>query len=202
MSVYTVKNKKELLKKIGQLEAGDCIQISRFDEVAGGVREMLSLLQKITAREADFVSLQEGIDTRGEQKPGILALCRALYELERSEVREKQRDGIERAKEEGKYKGRKPIPVDDELFESVIESWQSGKITARQAMAQLKLKPNTFYRRIKERAEKEIKGYKEAEQEFRSEIREAARQSRRDLDAMKKQVKAEAKELKKQTPET
>ena len=202
MSVYTVKNKKELLKKIGQLEAGDCIQISRFDEVAGGVREMLSLLQKITAREADFVSLPEGIDTRGEQKPGILALCRALYELERSEVREKQRDGIERAKEEGKYKGRKPIPVDDELFESVIESWQSGKITARQAMAQLKLKPNTFYRRIKERAEKEIKGYKEAEQEFRSEIREAARQSRRDLDAMKKQVKAEAKELKKQTPET
>ena len=202
VSIYTVKNKKELLKKMEQLEAGDCIQISRISEVAGNVREMLSLLQKITARGADFVSPEEEIDTRGEQKPGILALCKALSELERSEVREKQRDGIERAKEEGKYKGRKPIAVDDELFESVMESWQSGNITARQAMAQLDLKPNTFYRRIKERTEKEIKGYKEAEQEFRSEIKEAARRSRRDLDAMKKQVKAEAKELKKQAPET
>ena len=41
-----------------------------------------------------------------------------------------------------------------------------------------------------------MKDYKKVEHEIRDEIKEAARQSRRDLDALKKQVRAEAKEVK------
>ena len=54
-------------------------------------------------------------------------------------------------KEDGKAKGRKPIEVDEERFDSILERWKNGEITARQAMAELDLKPNTFYRRVKER---------------------------------------------------
>ena len=100
------------------------------------------------------------------------------------------REGVERAKEEGRYKGRKPIAVDEGLFDSVVSLWQSGQITARDAMARLDLKPNTFYRRIKEREEQKMKDYKKVEHEIRDEIKEAAKQSRRDLDELKKQVDA------------
>ena len=52
-----------------------------------------------------------------------------------------------------KGKGRKPIALDDDLFDCVVRRWQSGEITARAAMQELDLKPNTFYRRVKERYE-------------------------------------------------
>lgn len=57
-------------------------------------------------------------------------------------------DVIEIAKAEGKYKGRKPIAVPN--FPTVYEQWKNGELTARQCMRQLNLKPNTFYRRVKE----------------------------------------------------
>ena len=51
-------------------------------------------------------------------------------------------------------KGRKPISVDFSLFGEVVDKWNKGEITAREAMKQLNLKPNTFYRRIKQFNEK------------------------------------------------
>ena len=50
---------------------------------------------------------------------------------------------------DGKYKGRAPIAVDEEKFRKVCARWREGKISAVQAMAELELKPNTFYRKVK-----------------------------------------------------
>lgn len=78
----------------------------------------------------------------------MLTVFGALAELERESILERQREGIEIAKAEGKYKGRKPIPVDTAKFRAVCASWRSGEITARMAMKEVGLKPNTFYRRV------------------------------------------------------
>lgn len=87
-----------------------------------------------------------------------------------------------------KGKGRKPIALDDDLFDRVVRRWQSGEITARAAMQELDLKPNTFYRRVKER-------YEDMD-ELRKEIKKAAKEEKRELKELKKQVKAEAREVK------
>ena len=88
-----------------------------------------------------------------------------------------------------KGKGRKPIALDDDLFDRVVRRWQSGEITARAAMQELDLKPNTFYRRVKER-------YEDMD-ELRKELKKAAKEERQELKDLKKQVKAEAREAKK-----
>ncbi len=201
MSDYFCRNRKELAETVKSLAEGDCVQVESFSHVADSATELLSALVNIAGRGADFVCLCEGVDTRGEQGPFFFSVCQALYGLDRRSELEKRQAAIERAKEEGRYKGRKPIPVDENIFEAVVSSWESGAITARQAMAQLDLKPNTFYRRIKEREELKMKDYKKVQHEIRSEIKEAARQSRRDLDELKQQVKAEAKEIKKAADE-
>lgn len=54
------------------------------------------------------------------------------------------------AKQNGAYKGRKAIEVDHDKFASVYKAWKADELTARQAMEMLNLKPNTFYRRVKE----------------------------------------------------
>ena len=72
----------------------------------------------------------------------------AQQELEKRAKR--QAEGIAVAKSKGIYKGRKPIQLDNEQFVSVYTRWKSNKITARQAMSELNIKSNTFYRRVRE----------------------------------------------------
>ena len=150
MRTVYVSDKKSLLKETEQLQPGDCVQINSFADIAGSAKEMVALLQKILTREADFVSLQEDIDTRGEQKAGVLALCQALYALDRSELRKKQQHGIEQAREDGKYKGRKPIEIDWTKFGQLYGEWKSKNITGRDFMRRMGLSANTFYRRVRE----------------------------------------------------
>jgi DNA invertase Pin-like site-specific DNA recombinase len=65
-------------------------------------------------------------------------------------ILERQREGIEIAKAEGKYKGRKPVAIDEAKFRATCARWRAGEITATAAMQEMGLKPNTFYRRVKE----------------------------------------------------
>ena len=73
-----------------------------------------------------------------------------MAELERESILERQREGIAIAKEKGLYKGKPKKEIDVERFRAVVGEWREGKITAVEAMARVNLKPNTFYRRVKE----------------------------------------------------
>ena len=80
----------------------------------------------------------------------MLTVFGALAELERENILERQREGIEIAKLQGKYRGRKPLEVDEKKFRSVCRKWRAKEMTATAAMKEMGLKPNTFYRRVKE----------------------------------------------------
>ena len=80
----------------------------------------------------------------------MLTVFAALSQLERDQLKQRQREGIEIAKAEGKYKGRKPVAVDEAKFQAVCARWRAGEITATAAMQEVGLKANTFYRRVKE----------------------------------------------------
>lgn len=196
MTLWSVKDREGFLAALKAAQAGDCIQTESLETAAKSARELLCALNDLSRRRVDFVCLPAGLDTREPAGSAILAFCRSLLDLEKDERREKQQQGIQRAREEGKYRGRKPIAVDETLFDSVVALWREGKITAREAMKRLELKPNTFYRRIKEQEEQKMKDYKKMEKDIRAELKEAAKQSRQDLSELKKQVRAEAESVK------
>ena len=60
------------------------------------------------------------------------------------------REGIEIAKAQGKYTGRKPIEIDWEKFGKLYTDWKSKSITGRDFMRRMNLSVNTFYRRLHE----------------------------------------------------
>ena len=199
MQEILCENRKDFQTALESLRPGDWIRVENLTCAGETVSQLLSALRALHERGGDLVSLKEKIDTRNGQGEAFFALCGALLALDGTGKR--RRDGIEKARAEGRYKGRKPIAVDDALFDAVAARWKGGEISARQAMAELGLKPNTFYRRIKEQEEKKMKDYKKAEHEIRAEIKEAVRQSRQDLGDLKKQVREEARELKKAAAE-
>lgn len=53
-------------------------------------------------------------------------------------------------KAQGKYTGRKPIPIDWERFGKLYGEWKAKNITGRDFMQKMELSANTFYRRVRE----------------------------------------------------
>ena len=106
--------------------------------------------EQLTASKVEFISLKESIDTTTPQGRFMLTVFGAMAELERESILQRQREGIAIAKEEGKYKGRKPIEIDEASFKAICTSWRAGEITGVEAANRAGLKKNTFYRRVKE----------------------------------------------------
>ena len=120
--------------------------ISRYSRFARNTRDLLDLVERLTEKHVEFVSRKEAIDTTTPTGKFMLTVFAAVAELEREYILQRQREGIAIAKEQGKYTGRKPMPLPDN-FERVVARWRAGEITAAEAMRQTGLKTNTFYRR-------------------------------------------------------
>ena len=99
---------------------------------------------------AVIVTLKENIDTSTPTGKFMLTVFSAMYELERDNIRDRQREGIAIRKAKGLYKGKPQMQIDKNEFQKITERWRAGEITAVSAMKKLNLKPNTFYRRVKE----------------------------------------------------
>ena len=132
------------------VRAGDTVVVESISRIARNTRDLLSIVSELTEKGVEFVSLKENIDTTTPQGRFMLTVFGALAGLERENILERQREGIEIAKSEGKYKGRKPIDYDESQMKALCKKWRAGEITATAAMKALGLKPNTFYRRVKE----------------------------------------------------
>lgn len=141
----------------GQLREGDLLVILSIDRLGRNYDQIISEWRDIINLGCDIVVLDMPLlDTRnndgGLTKRFIsdlfLQILSYVSEQERINIRSRQRQGIEIAKAQGKYKGRKPISVEN--FPMIYEQWKNGELTARQAMRTLEIKPNTFYRRVKE----------------------------------------------------
>ena len=79
---------------------------------------MLSTVATLTEHGVNLVSDKENFDTSTPQGKFVLTVFAALSEFERESILERQQEGIEIAKAEGKYKGRKPIPANEKFFHS------------------------------------------------------------------------------------
>lgn len=127
---------------------GDIVVVESISRFARNTRDLLELIDQLTNKGVQFVSVKEQIDTSTPIGKFMLTVLAAISQLERDYILERQREGIAIAKANGKYKGRKKIQNDK--FEEIYKKWKNKEITSTQAMRLLKFSKTTFYRRIKE----------------------------------------------------
>lgn len=141
-------NRPELQKMMNFVREGDTVIVESISRFARNTKDLLDLVEKLTEKNVEFVSKKEAIDTTTPTGKFMLTIFGAVAELEREYILQRQREGIAIAKENGVYKGRKPIVRPE--FENVVSVWKEGKITAVEAMKRLDMKASTFYRKVKE----------------------------------------------------
>jgi DNA invertase Pin-like site-specific DNA recombinase len=142
--------REQLKAMLSFCRKGDTVITESISRIARNTRDLLNIIDQLTQKGVDFISLKESIDTTTPQGKFMLTVFGAMATLEREQLLQRQREGIEIAKSAGVYKGRQPVEINKKEFEAVVKRWRSGAITATEAMKQLNLKPNTFYRRVKE----------------------------------------------------
>lgn len=129
---------------------GDTIIVESISRIARNTKDLLNIIDYFEKNGISFISLKESFDTTTPNGKFVITMFGALAELERDLILERQREGIEIAKKEGKFKGKKKTEIDMDLFIKTVKEWRNGKITAVKCMEIVNLKPNTFYRRVKE----------------------------------------------------
>lgn len=131
------------------LRDGDTLYVESFSRLSRSTRDLLSTVATLTERGVNLVSNKESFDTSTPQGKFVLTVFAALSEFERESILERQREGIEIAKAEGKYKGRKPIPATDKFF-TVAKAWADGKVALKDAIQESGMSSSTFFRKCKQ----------------------------------------------------
>jgi len=142
--------RKELQNMLAFCREGDTIIVESISRISRNTKDLLDIIEILKNKGVEFISQKEKIDTTTPQGKFMLTIFGALSTLERESILERQREGIAIAKAEGKYKGKPPIMIDKEKFINECGKWRKGEITAVECMKRLGVKPNTFYRRVKE----------------------------------------------------
>lgn len=141
-------DRPELKRMMSFVREGDTVIVEAISRFARNTKDLLDLVEQLSAKEVEFISKKEAIDTTTPTGKFMLTVFGAVAELEREYILQRQREGIAVAKQNGVYKGRKPI--EHPKFAEIVSLWKGGEITAVEAMKRLNMKPSTFYRKVKE----------------------------------------------------
>lgn len=142
-------DRPQFTEMLSFLREGDTLYVESFSRLSRSTKDLLNTVSVLSARGVQLVSDKEKVDTNTPQGRFMLTVFAALSELERENILERQREGIEIAKSEGKYKGRKPIAVTDR-FLSLAQDWSEGKVTLKDAIEQSGMSSSTFFRKCKQ----------------------------------------------------
>ena len=95
-------------KAIDFLDEGDLLVVTKLDRLARSVRGMFEILDRIEQRKAGLIILGMNLDTTTATGRLMLNVLGSVAEFERDMMLERQREGIAKAKAEGRFMGKRP----------------------------------------------------------------------------------------------
>jgi DNA invertase Pin-like site-specific DNA recombinase len=106
--VSAVGKRSELEAALDFVREGDTLVVTKLDRLARSTQHLLQILDRVKSKGADLHILNLGADSASPTGKLIYTLVAAISAFERELMLERQREGIAKAKADGKYKGRRP----------------------------------------------------------------------------------------------
>lgn len=141
---------KRLLQKLNEKSVLYIKSIDRLGRNYGELNEQWRIITK--EKKADIVVIDMPLlDTRREKNllgtfisDVVLALLSYVAENERTNIKQRQAEGIAAAKARGVKSGRPPLPIPENFYQ-MHKDWRTGKITIEEAAKACNMCPKTFY---------------------------------------------------------
>ena len=144
-------NRPKLQELLDYVREGDTVYIHDFSRLARSTKDLLEILEGLNAKGVNLVSNKENLDTSTPTGKLMLTVIAAINEFERQNLLERQREGIEIAKREGKFKGGQVKQIDDAAFAAAYEKYKNRELNKTQFAAALKISRPTLDKLLKEK---------------------------------------------------
>ena len=142
------KNRPQLQQLLDFVREGDMVIIHDFSRLARSTKDLLEIVEYLNNKKVALISAKENLDTSTATGKLMLTMIGAINEFERTNLLERQREGIAVAKKKGKYKGRKEVKIDN--FEQYYNKYLNREITKTQLAKELNISRPTLDKLIKE----------------------------------------------------
>lgn len=141
-------NRIELNAMLDYVREGDTIVVHDFSRLARSTKDLLNIVELLESKNVKLISDKESIDSSTPSGKLMLTMIGAINEFERTNLLERQREGIAIAKENGKYKGRKAKEI--EQFELYYNKYLNRELNKTQLAKELGVSRPTLDKLIKE----------------------------------------------------
>lgn len=141
-------NRPKLQELLDFAREGDTIHIHDFSRLARSTKDLLNIVELLNSKGVILVSNKENIDTGTPTGKLMLTMIGAINEFERTNLLERQLEGIAIAKREKKYKGRKAVTIPD--FEKHYKRYLKREINKSELAKELKISRPTLDKLINE----------------------------------------------------
>jgi DNA invertase Pin-like site-specific DNA recombinase len=145
VSSVDVKERAQLAAVLQFVRTGDTLIVTKLDRLARSTTHLFEIVAVLKARGAALRILDPAIDTNSATGELILTIFGGLAQFEREIMLERQREGIAKAKADGKYKGRAPTVRKQK--ETIKEMHKAG-VSPTEIARQLKIGRSGVYRML------------------------------------------------------
>ena len=132
------------------LQPSDCISIKGLHSVASTSHQLRQYLLYILRSGAQLWDESEDRIITEDESSMLMKFLMLQETLDNKRNKDHHNEGIARAKNAGKYTGRKKLSVDPNLFDRIATDFDQKKISEDEALRRLGISRSTFYRRLKE----------------------------------------------------
>lgn len=146
--VSSVASRDQLLAALEFVREGDTLVVTRLDRLARSTADLLQIIGTLEKKEVGLRVLDFGgseVDTRSPSGRLLITMFGAVSQFERELMLQRQREGIQKAKAAGRYKGRKPTARAKRA--EVIRLREAG-LPAVQIAEELKISRASVYRAL------------------------------------------------------
>lgn len=142
-------NRPKLQELLEFVREGDTVYIHDFSRLARSTKDLLDIVELLNNKGVALVSNKENIDTSTPTGKLMLTMIGAINEFERTNLLERQREGITIAKRNGAYKGRKAVTIPN--FDYHYNRYMSREISKSQLAKELGISRPTLDKLIAEK---------------------------------------------------
>lgn len=142
-----VKKRDGLDQALNFVRSGDIFIVTTLDRLARSVPDLYRIVDILKGKDVALQILSLGLDTSTHTGKLMLTIMASVADFERTIMLERQREGIEKAKLNGKFKGRKPLP--DEVKAAILE-YVELKVSKAWIAKKLSIGEASIYRVINE----------------------------------------------------
>ena len=126
--VSSVAARDQLELALNYAREGDVLVVTRLDRLARSISNLCAIVDRLAAKGVALRILSMNLDT--STPTGKLNVLGSVAQFEREVMLERQREGIAKAKSEGKYKGREPTAMRqaEQIKALVAQGWTRPRI--------------------------------------------------------------------------